>query len=134
MEPRSNRNAQRFAAVLLGAGALSIAGFVVFTAASRRAETRAQAAAFAVAAPGLAADGSRVVRLDVEGMTCPGCAKSVETELRKVSGVTACRVDVGRHLAEVRLASAEVTNETLVAAIEDAGYEARPEPAPPATP
>jgi copper chaperone CopZ len=68
-----------------------------------------------------------LVTLDVDGMSCPDCARSVRDELRKVDGVVACRVDLDRHVAEVRLASKDVAPAALLAAVSDAGYEARVE-------
>ncbi|MEP7027021.1 MAG: heavy metal-associated domain-containing protein [Candidatus Eisenbacteria bacterium] len=133
MEPNGNRTARRFAAVLLGLGVVAVAGFVVLTASSQRSERRARGEAVVATAP-VAASDSRIVRIDVDGMTCAGCAKTVETELRKVPGVTACRVDVSGSVAEVKLAISDVSDEALVAAIEDVGYKARLAPQPPSAP
>jgi len=134
METPSPRTARRLATVLVGAGVLSLVGFLAINPSARRAELRTRRAAFVVASSGLDADGARVVRIDVEGMTCDGCARTVEEELRKVAGVTSCRVDRASQVAEVRLASADVPTDVLLAAVSDAGYEARLEPAPPASP
>ncbi len=66
-----------------------------------------------------------VVRIQVEGMTCGGCATNVATELEKVDGVETCTVDLEGRTAEVRLTRSDVSTETLLAAIETAGYSAR---------
>ena len=134
METPSSRTPQRIAAALVGAGVLSVALFLVFNASARRAELKTRRAAFSVASTGVDADGARIVRLDVEGMTCAGCAKTVQEELGKVAGVTSCRVDLASQVAEVRLASADVPTDALLAAVHDAGYEAQLEPDPPAAP
>jgi len=134
METPSPRNLQRFAAALLGAGVLSLVLFLVFSASAHRAELKTRRAAFASASTGLDSDGARVVRLDVEGMTCGGCAASVQEGLSRIAGVTSCRVDLASEVAEVRLASADVPTDVLFAAVHDAGYEAKLEPDPPAAP
>ena len=134
METPSPRNVQRFAAALLGAGVLSLVLFLGFSGSARRAELKSRRAAFASVSKGLDSDGARVVRLDVEGMTCEGCAASVQEELSRVAGVTSCRVDLSSEVAEVRLASADIPTDVLLAAVHDAGYEARLEPGPPAAP
>jgi copper chaperone len=121
-----NLTSRRIAALFLALGVLSLAGFLAFTASAHRAARRAEDVQFAVAHPG--ARGT-LVTLDVEGMTCAGCAKSVGDELRKVEGVTAARVDLERHVAEVRLASTDVATADLLEAVRDAGYDARLEPA-----
>ena len=113
---------RRLAVLFVGLGVLVVAVYVASAGRSGRQERRAQEAAFASANPGAA---GTLVTLDVDGMTCPGCAKSVDQELRKVAGVTACRVDLERHVAEVRLANADFEPQVLVAAVHDAGYDAR---------
>ena len=120
-----NFTARRIAALSLGLGILSVAAFVVYASGTHRNAARAGDLQFAAAHPG--AEGT-LVTLDVEGMTCDGCAKSVGDELRKVDGVTAAKVDLERHKAEVRLASTDVSPEALLAAVHDAGYDATVEP------
>jgi copper chaperone len=117
----SDMRTRRLAIVLVGVGVLVVAGYVLSAGRAGRAERRAQEAAFAIAHPG--GDGT-LVTLDVEGMSCPDCAKSVRDELRKVDGVVACRVDLERHVAEVRLTSKDVAPAALLAAVSDAGYDA----------
>lgn len=121
-----NFNSRRIAALCLGLGILSLVGYLAFTASAHRAERRAQEAQFAVASSGA---GGTLVTLDIEGMTCEGCARSVVEELQKVEGVTAVRVDFGRHVAEVQLAGSEVESADLLRAVQLAGYKARLEPA-----
>jgi copper chaperone CopZ len=113
-------NPRRFAFVLVALGVVAVAAYVGSAGRTRLAATKAQTAAFEHSHPG-----AKLVTLDVDGMSCPDCAKSVGEELEKVDGVVACRVDLARQVAEVRLASTDVPNEALVAAVHDAGYVAR---------
>jgi copper chaperone CopZ len=61
--------------------------------------------------------------LKIEGMTCGGCVRSVEKALGKVAGVTATRVDLAQGQATVD-AEKGVDPAAVVAAVEDAGYDA----------
>lgn len=63
-------------------------------------------------------------RLTVEGMTCEGCEESVRNALTAVSGVTSVSVD---HSADSATVEGSTDIGALVAAVEDAGYEAAPE-------
>ena len=113
----------RILAILLVAVGIAVAGaYLLSSGRAGRAERRAQEAAFAVAHPG--GEGT-LVTIDVDGMSCPDCAKSVCKELEKVEGVVACRVDLAREVAEVRLESKDVAPAALLAAVSDAGYDAR---------
>jgi Cu+-exporting ATPase len=122
MDLNSPTVARRLALAFLAVGVLALGGFLAMNAAAGRAERHAADAQFAAAHPGAA---GTLVTLDVGGMSCAGCAKSVGDQLGKVPGVTACRVDLERHVAQVRLANAGVAPQTLVAAVEAAGYDAR---------
>ena len=57
----------------------------------------------------------------VEGMNCEHCEETVEGALESVAGVTAARAD--REASTVSVDGSAATDE-LVAAVEDAGYEA----------
>ena len=59
--------------------------------------------------------------ITVEGMSCEGCEEAVETALGAVPGVTGARADRERSVAEV---DGDADPAALVAAVEDAGYEA----------
>lgn len=61
-----------------------------------------------------------VIRID--GMTCGGCAKSVEKALGAVNGVKSVKVDLDAKTATVA-ASDTVTVGALNDAVEDAGYD-----------
>ena len=59
----------------------------------------------------------------VNGMSCAHCQAAVEKALMGVTGVATAKVNLKKKLAEVEL-SAEVSDEALLAAVNDAGYEA----------
>ena len=65
------------------------------------------------------------IDLDVEGMSCASCVSRVEKALRKVSGVVDATVNLATESAHVK-ASAALPVEAVIAAIEAAGYHARP--------
>lgn len=69
---------------------------------------------------------SSLVVLDVRGMTCAACEGGIESELLKVSGVVqaSASFDLGR--AEVRVLSPAPRVESLITAVEKAGYRAFP--------
>jgi Cu+-exporting ATPase len=79
-----------------------------------------------------ALDQLRTVELDIEGMTCASCANRIERRLNKLAGVRAA-VNYATERASVRHA-ADVTVDTLVAAVEAAGYRAHRQPRRPAGP
>lgn len=62
--------------------------------------------------------------LDIEGMTCAACVSRVERVLKRVPGVRDAAVNLATHRATVTVDGA--TDEALVAAIEKAGYGAKP--------
>lgn len=61
--------------------------------------------------------------LHVEGMMCQHCVKHVTDALQAVEGVEKADVDLKKKRAVVTLA-APVADETLIAAVKEAGYEA----------
>lgn len=63
------------------------------------------------------------VNLDVDGMTCGGCAMSVDKALRNVPGVKDVKVDLAGKRVEVR--GERLDRAKLVRAVYDAGYDAR---------
>jgi len=66
----------------------------------------------------------RALQLDIEGMSCASCVNRVEKVLRKVPGVHAAAVNLATEMAAVDTLG-DVSPETLIAAIEKAGYGAR---------
>ena len=67
--------------------------------------------------------GTRVVELDIEGMTCASCVNRVEKKLGKLEGVEAT-VNLPLESAYVT-APAGITDEQLTATVEAAGYTAK---------
>jgi len=59
--------------------------------------------------------------LTVEGMSCAGCEETVEEALRGVDGVTDATADRETATATVE---GDTDRESLVDAVENAGYEA----------
>lgn len=63
------------------------------------------------------------VSLKITGMTCSGCVNSVERALERVRGVTKARAQLEKGEATVEGVGLDAS--VLIAALEDAGYEAR---------
>lgn len=68
---------------------------------------------------------SHTLELAVDGMTCASCVGRVERALQKVPGVRAVSVNLASERARLELLGA-VDPATLVAALDKAGYRARP--------
>ena len=64
------------------------------------------------------------VEIGVDGMSCGGCALSVEKALRTVNGVAKVEVDLAGK--SVRVDGTALDRARLAQAIEDAGYDVRP--------
>ena len=64
------------------------------------------------------------VQLSIEGMTCASCVRHVEKALQSVSGVEKASVNLATERAAV-VAGNTVSLESLIAAVEGAGYHAR---------
>lgn len=60
--------------------------------------------------------------LDVTGMTCAGCVRTIERALRQVDGVAGASVNLATQQARVEVDPARAGRGDLVAAIEAAGY------------
>ena len=69
------------------------------------------------------ADSAQKQELSVSGMTCGHCRSAVETALRELPGVTAAYVDLEQGKATVE---GNVKLQSLITAVEEAGYEATP--------
>lgn len=70
--------------------------------------------------------GTRVIELDIEGMTCASCVGRVERKLGKLEGVEAS-VNLPLESAQVTV-PAGITDEQITATVEAAGYKARVRP------
>ncbi len=64
---------------------------------------------------------------DIDGMTCANCAMNIERRLnKKTGGVLKAAVNFATERAQVEYLPSEVTTEQIIAAIEKAGFKARP--------
>lgn len=70
--------------------------------------------------------GTRVLELDIEGMTCASCVNRVERKLGKLDGVQAS-VNLPLESAHVTV-PAGITDEQITATVEAAGYKAKVRP------
>src|SRR4029450_5158789 len=75
------------------------------------------------------------LKLELEGMTCASCASRIERKLNKLEGVEAS-VNLATERARVAFDPGLVTEDMLVDAVEQVGYQATlpPAPGPTATP
>jgi copper chaperone len=64
-------------------------------------------------------------RLRVEGMTCPGCVRSVKRVLEAVPGVHGAVVSLERGEAVVDFDPSRASAADLVSAVDAAGYRAQ---------
>lgn len=71
---------------------------------------------------GVAVAKTRTVTLRVKGMTCGGCATSVETALKSTDGVKGVRVSYERGTAIVKYDDQKVTVAKLREAVNNAGF------------
>jgi Cu+-exporting ATPase len=68
---------------------------------------------------------SQTIILDVSGMTCNHCVRHVREALEQVAGVAEVQVDLAAGRATVKHRGAAALA-SLIAALDDAGYEAKP--------
>ncbi|WP_163653997.1 heavy-metal-associated domain-containing protein [Listeria sp. PSOL-1] len=61
--------------------------------------------------------------LTIDGMSCEHCKKSVEEALLRLTGVSEAIVSLEEKQAQVIYHKEQVTEEELIEAVEDAGYE-----------
>lgn len=93
-------------------------------------------AGFQVAAPALAAAApevpltaraeSRVLDLQIQGMTCASCTVGIESALRAKPGIEAAKVDFGSASARVVYNPARISVQQIMQAVREAGYQALP--------
>lgn len=115
--PATRPPGARVAFALLAAGLIAVVGFVTWQA-TQRAPRSADT-------PGVVAERG-VITLAVEGMSCVGCAGTVETTLAAVPGVAQVKVDYEHRLATIRLADESLEPSVLIAALDQAGYPSSP--------
>ena len=65
------------------------------------------------------------VTLNIDGMTCGGCVKSVTKVLNDLDGVHSATVSLENKNAQVEFDEGKIQIAQLVEAVEDAGYDAR---------
>lgn len=65
------------------------------------------------------------VTLNIDGMTCGGCVKSVTKVLNDLDGVRSATVSLENKNAQVEFDEGKIQIAQLVEAVEDAGYDAR---------
>jgi Cu+-exporting ATPase len=70
------------------------------------------------------ANANVTITIPVSGMSCGGCAGSVQRALEKHPGVHAAAVNLAQHNATVEFASAATSAEAVVETIRAAGYGA----------
>ena len=68
-------------------------------------------------------EGGTTLRLAISGMTCASCVKSVQQALERTPGVATAAVNFGTRVAQVH---GRADTETLVKAVQAAGYDAEP--------
>jgi len=66
--------------------------------------------------------------LDIQGMHCASCVSRIEQSLKKVAGVSDASVNLATNRARVVFDPALAASESLIAAVEKAGYGAAPAP------
>lgn len=64
------------------------------------------------------------ITLNVEGMTCGGCVKSVTRILENTDGVTKAEVSLENKNAVIEFDAAKTNVDVLIEAIEDGGFDA----------
>jgi copper chaperone CopZ len=60
--------------------------------------------------------------MKIEGMSCGHCQARVEKSLNAIEGVIA-QVDLKKKIAKIELEEADITDERLLSAVREAGYE-----------
>lgn len=63
------------------------------------------------------------IQLNVQGMTCNGCVKSVTNVLQQIPGVSGVEVSLEQKRATVTFDPSQCNPAQFKAAVEDAGYD-----------
>jgi Cu+-exporting ATPase len=69
---------------------------------------------------------SETMQLAVQGMSCASCVSTIENALGGLPGVVEARVSFASEQATVDIVPGAISPEELIAAVEKAGYQARP--------
>ncbi|GEM_PF-541201 len=67
----------------------------------------------------------KTITINIEGMSCLGCANKISNSLKSLDGVKDCKVNIDESKATVKIEDGKVTNEQLVKAVVKAGYTAQ---------
>lgn len=67
---------------------------------------------------------TQTITLNIDGMTCNGCVKSVTNALNQVDGVTQTDVSLEQNNAKISFDDSKTSVASLAQAVEDAGFEA----------
>lgn len=65
------------------------------------------------------------ITLNIDGMTCGGCVKSVTKVLNDLDGVRSATVSLENKNAQVEFDEGKIQIAQLVEAVDDAGFDAR---------
>lgn len=65
---------------------------------------------------------TKTISVGVEGMTCQGCASSIETAIAAVDGVVDQKVNLEANSASITFDPSQTDAEKLAKVIRDAGY------------
>ena len=65
------------------------------------------------------------ITLNIDGMTCGGCVKSVTKVLNDLDGVRSATVSLENKNAQVEFDESKIQIAQLMEAVEDAGFDAR---------
>lgn len=68
--------------------------------------------------------GEKTKTINIEGMTCDHCVRTVKKALENVPGVDSAEVSLEKGNAVVRYSNATVLLDDLVRAVNEAGYKA----------
>jgi copper chaperone len=64
-----------------------------------------------------------ILSLNIKGMTCGGCVKSVTSVLKNITGVSGVEVSLEQNRATISYDPAQANPAQFKSAIEDAGYD-----------
>lgn len=62
--------------------------------------------------------------INIEGMTCEGCVKSVHDAVSKIAGVESIEVSLEDKRATATFEDSKTTAQSIASAIEEAGFDA----------
>lgn len=68
------------------------------------------------------------LNLQIEGMTCNGCVKSINQALSTLEGIIRADVSLEEKKAHVAFDETKIQADRIIEAVEDAGFDAAPMP------